>query len=191
MPPVRRAWPPAWRWGDLVLLVVDSDLTRADLEALSTLLEAASLAGAQPRRPLAGTGPRRTAAQHSRSPASGSADHRCRRGTRNPQIQADGRVRGAISAPQVQDLRQQLCQQLENEHPAAGDRVAAPRRSLPGICQHLRLRQHRNTAQSLIGRYAAAKPLVLPSTRRWPWTWQAAASTPPWCCNSAVSITCR
>ena len=77
---------------------------------------------------------------------------------RRPQLQADGRVRSTIGIPQVKGLRQQLCQQLENEGSlllAIQSLRQADR--FQRACQELRLQQHRRTAQSLIGRYAAAK----------------------------------
>jgi small GTP-binding protein len=145
---------------DLVLLVVDSDLTRADLEALSTLLESGKPLQLVLNR--SDRWPKQERAALLRSigarlpvdlPITAAAA-----APRRPQIQADGRVRSTITTPEVQDLRKQLCQQLENEGTlllAIQSLRQADR--FQRACQELRLQQHRHKAQSLIGRYAAAK----------------------------------
>ncbi len=145
---------------DLVLLVVDSDLTRADMEALRTLLESGKPLQLVLNR--SDRWPKQERAALLRSirarlpvdlPITAAAA-----APRSPQIQADGRVRSRITRPQVQDLRKQLCGQLENEGTlllAIQSLRQADR--FQRSCQALRLRQHRRTAQSLIGRYAAAK----------------------------------
>ena len=145
---------------DLVLLVVDSDLTRADLEALRTLLESGKPLQLVLNRSDRWPAQERVALLRSiraRLPvdlpitAAAAAP-------RSPQIQADGRVRSRITPPQVQDLQKQLCRQLENEGTlllAIQSLRQADR--FQRACQELRLQQHRRTAQSLIGRYAAAK----------------------------------
>ena len=145
---------------DLVLLVVDSDLTRADLEALQTLLESGKPLQLVLNRSDRWPEQERAALLHSirtRLPvdlpitAAAAAPRR-------PQIQANGRVRSRITTPQVQDLQKQLCRQLENEGTlllAIQSLRQADR--FQRACQALRLQQHRRTAQSLIGRYAAAK----------------------------------
>lgn len=145
---------------DLVLLVVDSDLTRADLEALRTLLESGKPLQLVLNR--SDRWPKQERATLLRSirarlpvdlPITAAAA-----APRSSQIQADGRVRSRITTPQVQDLQKQLCQQLENE----GTLLLAIQSlrqadHFQKACQELRLQQHRRTAQSLIGRYAAAK----------------------------------
>ena len=92
---------------DLVLLVVDSDLTRADLEALSTLLESGKPLQLVLNR--SDRWPEQERAALLRSirarlpvdlPITAAAA-----APRSPQIQADGRVRSTITTPQVQDLR--------------------------------------------------------------------------------------
>ena len=145
---------------DLVLLVVDSDLTRADLEALQTLLESGKPLQLVLNR--SDRWPEQERAELLRSirarlpvdlPITAAAA-----APRSPQIQADGRVRSTITTPQVQDLQKQLCRQLENEGTlllAIQSLRQADR--FQRACQALRLQQHRRTAQSLIGRYAAAK----------------------------------
>ena len=145
---------------DLVLLVVDSDLTRADLEALQTLLESGKPLQLVLNR--SDRWPEQERAELLRSirarlpvdlPITAAAA-----APRSPQIQADGRVRSTITTPQVQDLQNQLCRQLENEGTlllAIQSLRQADR--FQRACQELRLQQHRRTAQSLIGRYAAAK----------------------------------
>ena len=145
---------------DLVLLVVDSDLTRADLEALQTLLESGKPLQLVLNR--SDRWPEQERAELLRSirarlpvdlPITAAAA-----APRSPQIQADGRVRSTITTPKVQDLQKQLCRQLENEGTlllAIQSLRQADR--FQRACQALRLQQHRRTAQSLIGRYAAAK----------------------------------
>ena len=145
---------------DLVLLVVDSDLTRADLEALQTLLESGKPLQLVLNR--SDRWPEQERAELLRSirarlpvdlPITAAAA-----APRSPQIQADGRVRSTITTPQVQDLQKQLCRQLEHEGTlllAIQSLRQADR--FQRACQALRLQQHRRTAQSLIGRYAAAK----------------------------------
>ena len=145
---------------DLVLLVVDSDLTRGDLEALTTLLATGKPLQVVLNRSDRWPEQERTALLRSirarlpvNLPITAAAA-----APRSPQIQADGRVRSTITTPQVQNLREQLCQQLENEGSlllAIQSLRQADR--FQGACQQLRLQQHRRTAQSLIGRYAAAK----------------------------------
>ena len=145
---------------DLVLLVVDSDLTRADLEALTTVL-----ASGKPLQLVLNRSdrwPEQERAALLRSirsrlpvdlPITAAAA-----APRSPQIQADGRVRSTITTPQVQNLHEQLCQQLESEGIlllAIQSLRQADR--FQGAFQQLRLRQHRRKAQSLIGRYAAAR----------------------------------
>ena len=91
---------------DLVLLVVDSDLTRADLEALQTLLESGKPLQLVLNR--SDRWPEQERAELLRSirarlpvdlPITAAAA-----APRSPQIQADGRVRSTITTPQVQDL---------------------------------------------------------------------------------------
>ncbi|WP_392344997.1 GTP-binding protein [Parasynechococcus sp.] len=145
---------------DLVLVVVDSDLTRADLEALRTLLESGKPLQLVLNR--SDRWPEQERAELLRSirarlpvdlPITAAAA-----APRSPQIQADGRVRIMITTPQVQNLQKQLCRQLENEGTlllAIQSLRKADR--FQRACQELRLQHHRRTAQTLIGRYAAAK----------------------------------
>jgi predicted GTPase len=68
---------------DLVLLVIDSDLTRTDREALQTLLSSGKplhvVLNRSDRWP--GTGTRSTLQQHSLTPSRRPATHRCGRST--------------------------------------------------------------------------------------------------------------
>ena len=145
---------------DLVLLVVDSDLTRADLEAISTLLDSGKPLQLVLNRSDRWPEQERAALLRSiraRLPVDLSITAAAA-APRSPQLQADGRVRSTITTPEVQDLQKQLCQQLENEATlllAIQSLRQADR--FQRACQELRLQQHRHTAQSLIGRYAAAK----------------------------------
>lgn len=145
---------------DLVLLVVDSDLTSTDLEALETLLECG-----KPLQLVLNRSDRWPDQQHSALLRS-----ICRRlprdvpvtaaaaAPRRPVLQPDGSVRSEPAPPRVSELRTRLIHQLDLEGSLLlglqtlrqADRFQLSR-------QMLRLQQHRRSAQGLIGRYAAAK----------------------------------
>ncbi|MCX5948194.1 MAG: DUF697 domain-containing protein [Cyanobacteria bacterium] len=148
---------------DLVLLVIDSDLTQAEREALEILLasgkplllvlnrcdcwpeaELEALRASIRRRLPA-------AARHLEPIAVAAAPRRAR-------LLADGRVRSGVEAPRIKPLIEQLAALL-NEH---GERLLALNalraadRFSQGLHQQ-RLRQGRRQAQGLIGRFAALK----------------------------------
>ncbi|RNC91047.1 MAG: DUF697 domain-containing protein [Synechococcus sp. YX04-3] len=145
---------------DLVLLVIDSDLTRCDRDALETLQ-----ASGKPVRLVLNRSDRWPEEQlpelldsiRSRLPndlpltAVAAAP-------RQPMLDADGRVRSSAAPARVSNLKQQLIDQFQREGELLlalqslrlADRFQQQR-------QHLRLQQHRRSAQGLIGRYAATK----------------------------------
>ncbi len=148
---------------DLVLLVLDGDLSRIEAEALTTLL-----ASGKPlllvlnrvdcwpeveREALLASIRRRLPAE-ARSLdllAVAAAPHR-------PRLLADGRVRSEAGAPEVEPLRQRLLKLLHEQ----GDLLLALNalRAADRFHQALlaeRLRQGRRGAQGLIGRFAALK----------------------------------
>ena len=145
---------------DLVLLVVDSDLSRTDRDALDTLL-----ASGKPVQLVLNRSDRWPAAElkalvqaiRSRLPVD-LAVTAVAAAPREPVLQADGRVRSAMAPARVEVLQQQLHQHLEAEGLlllALQSLRLADR--FQHACQQLRLKQHRQHAQTLIGRYAAAK----------------------------------
>ncbi len=159
---------------DLVVLVLDGDLTSVELEALETLLasgkplllvlnrcdcwteaeQAALIASIRRRLP--------PPARHLQLVAVAAAP-------RQPVLRADGRVRSQQQPPQIRPLRLALISLLEHQGEQllalnalrAADRVHQQ-------WQRFRLSHNREAAQSLIGRFAALKatgvaanPLVL------------------------------
>ena len=148
---------------DLVLLVIDSDLTQGELEALEILLasgkplllvlnrcdcwpaaELAALA-ASIRRRLP------PAARHLEPIAVAAAPRRA-------ELLADGRVRSRLEAARIEPLQEQLTAVLNQhgERLLALNALRAADRFSQGLHQQ-RLRQGRRQAQSLIGRFAALK----------------------------------
>ena len=145
---------------DLVLLVIDSDLSRCDREALATL----QVCG----KPLhlvlnrCDRWPEAELATLIRSirqrlpqdlPISAVAA-----APRRPVLDADGRPRSEAAPAKVDGLRQRLTEQLKRE----GElllALQALRQANRFQQQHqqLQLQLHRHNAQTLIGRYAAAK----------------------------------
>ncbi len=148
---------------DLVLLVIDSDLTGIDAEALDDLLasgkplllvlnrsdcwpeadRAALLASIVRRLP--------PGARHLRPLAVAAAPRQAR-------LRSDGRVRSEPAAPRVEPLRRELTGLLERH----GELLLALNalRAADRFSQSLhrcRLRHGRRRAQSLIGRFAALK----------------------------------
>ncbi|MFM7237098.1 MAG: GTP-binding protein [Cyanobium sp.] len=148
---------------DLVLLVVDGDLTRVEAEVLERLL-----ADGKPVRLVLNRSdcwpaeevPQLLASLRSRLPA--VAYHlepiAVAAAPREAQVLADGRVRSVGAPPRVGPLRQALVVLLEEE----GERLLALNalRAADAFSEQLvrcRLRQGRRRARTLIGRYAAAK----------------------------------
>ncbi|MDP4737074.1 MAG: GTP-binding protein [Cyanobium sp. MAG_216] len=159
---------------DLVLLVLDGDLTSVEHDALAPLLasgkpvllvlnrcdcwseaeQAELIASIKRRLPAA-------ARQLELIPVAAAP--------RQPQLLADGRVRSVVQAPQVEPLRQSLLQLLE-QHGClllALNALGSAERFHQSL-QRWRLGTSRQAAQSLIGRFAALKatgvaanPLVL------------------------------
>ena len=145
---------------DLVLLVIDSDLTRCDRDALETLQ-----ASGKPVRLVLNRSDRwpeeqlpelldsiRSRLPNDLPPTAVAA------APRQPMLDADGRVRSSAAPARVSNLKQQLIDQFQREGELLlalqslrlADRFQQQR-------QHLRLQQHRRSAQGLIGRYAATK----------------------------------
>ena len=145
---------------DLVLLVIDSDLTRCDRDALETLQ-----ASGKPVRLVLNRSDRWPEEQlpelldsiRSRLPSDLPLTA-VAAAPRQPRLDADGRVRSSAAPARVSNLKQQLIDQFQREGELLlalqslrqADRFQQER-------QHLRLRQHRRSAQGLIGRYAATK----------------------------------
>ncbi len=148
---------------DLVLLVIDSDLTQGELEALEILLasgkplllvlnrcdcwpaaELADLASSIRRRLP-------PAARHLEPIAVAAAPRRA-------ELLADGRVRSRLEAARIEPLQEQLTAVLNQhgERLLALNALRAADRFSQGLHQQ-RLRQGRRQAQSLIGRFAALK----------------------------------
>ncbi|WP_411876741.1 DUF697 domain-containing protein [Vulcanococcus limneticus] len=148
---------------DLVLLVLDGDLTTPEAEALELLLASgkplllvlnridcwpeaehdALLASIRRRLPAS--------ARHLELLAVASAPRR-------PELLADGRVRSVAGAPRIEPLRQQLTALLEGsgELLLGLNALRAADRFQQSL-QRWRLRQGRAAAQGLIGRFAALK----------------------------------
>ena len=145
---------------DLVLLVIDSDLTRCDRDALETLQ-----ASGKPVRLVLNRSdrwpeeqlPELLASIRSRLPSDLPLTA-VAAAPRRPMLDADGRVRSSAAPARVSPLKDQLVDQFQREGELLlalqslrqADRFQHQR-------QHLRLRQHRRSAQGLIGRYAATK----------------------------------
>ena len=166
------------RGADLVLLVLDGDLTSVDQDALLPLL-----ASGKPLLLVLNRSDCWPEAERQALEASirrrlgtllpGGAAHlelvAVAAAPRRPRLLADGRVRTDASAPEVEPLRRHLLALLEQQGElllALNSLQAADH--LQRQLQHDRLRRGRRSAQELIGRYAALKatgvaanPLVL------------------------------
>ena len=145
---------------DLVLLVIDSDLTRCDRDALETLQ-----ASGKPVRLVLNRSdrwpeeqlPELLASIRSRLPSDLPLTA-VAAAPRQPMLDADGRVRSSAAPARGSPLKDQLINQIQREGELLlalqslrqADRFQQQR-------QHLRLQQHRRSAQGLIGRYAATK----------------------------------
>jgi len=145
---------------DLVLLVIDSDLTRIDRDALDTLLHCG-----KPVQLVLNRSDRWSAQE---LPALlRSIQQRLPRelpltavaaAPRRPVLDGQGRARSEPAAPRIAALSQRLIRQLSGE----GELLLALHAlrladRFQQAHHQLRLRQHRRSAQGLIGRYAAAK----------------------------------
>ena len=145
---------------DLVLLVIDSDLSRTDKDALETLL-----ATGKPLHLVLNRCDRWPDAEHPdllnsirsrlpmKLPLSAVAA-----APRVPVLSSDGRVRSTTAKARIQALKHALLPQLEQE----GELLLALQSlrqadHFQRSCQQLRLQQQRHRAQGLIGRYAAVK----------------------------------
>ena len=145
---------------DLVLLVIDSDLSRCDRDALNTLQ-----ACGKPLQLVLNRSDRWP--QEERSALMESIRRRLpgdlpltavAAAPRRPVLDADGRPRSEAAPAEVNGLREQLMELLEQE----GDLLLALQalRQADRFQQQrhqLQLRLNRRSAQGLIGRYAAAK----------------------------------
>ena len=145
---------------DLVLLVIDSDLSRTDQDALEVLEQAG-----KPLH-LVLNGCDRWQADEIAKVLSSIRSRLSSEITitavaaapRRPVIDAEGRVRSEPIAARVEDLRIRLYETLETEGALllALQSLSQAERFQHGR-QQLRLQQHRRRAQGLIGRFAAAK----------------------------------
>lgn len=148
---------------DLVLLVLDGDLTRVEAEALERLLAAGkplllvlNRADAWPEEELADL---LASLKRRLPPAAGHLEPLAvAAAPRQARLLADGRVRSAAAPPRIAPLRQALLTMLSEE----GDRLLALNalRAADQLGEELhrcRLRQGRRQARALIARYAAAK----------------------------------
>ena len=145
---------------DLVLLVVDSDLTRTDRDALQTLLSSG-----KPLHVVLNRSDRWP--EQELSALLNSIRSRLPRdlpltaiaaAPRQAKLQPDGSVRSERIPAQVEALEQRLRSQLNNEGVMLLALQALRQADrFQRSCQQLRLQQHRRSAQGLIGRYAAAK----------------------------------
>ena len=145
---------------DLVLLVVDSDLTRTDREALQTLLSSGKPLHVVLNRSDRWPEQELSALFNSiRSRLPGDLPLTVvAAAPRQAELQADGGVRSARTPAQVGALEQQLRSQLKREGVLLLALQALRQADkFQRTCQQLRLQHHRRSAQGLIGRYAAAK----------------------------------
>jgi small GTP-binding protein len=145
---------------DLVLLVVDSDLTRTDREALQTLLSSGKPLHVVLNRSDRWPEQELSALFNSiRSRLPGDLPLTVvAAAPRQAELQADGGVRSARTPAQVGALEQQLRKQLKREGVLLLALQALRQADkFQRTCQQLRLQHHRRSAQGLIGRYAAAK----------------------------------
>ena len=148
---------------DLVLFVLDGDLTRVEAEALEQLLVAGkplllvlNRSDCWPAAELAAL----LASIHRRLPTAGRhlEPIAVAAAPRQPTLLADGRVRSGATPPQVEELRQALVELLEHHGPLllALNALRAADRFSQSLHRG-RLRHGRHQAQNLIGRFAALK----------------------------------
>ena len=158
---------------DLVLLVIDSDLTSVDREALEPLMASGkplllvlNRSDCWPAAELAGL----IASIRRRLPQGlALAPIAVAAAPREAVLLADGRVRSTPTPPRIEPLRRALIELLEQQGELllALNALTAAERLQQGL-QHWRLGSRRRQAQSLIGRFAtlkatgvAANPLIL------------------------------
>ena len=147
---------------DLVLLVIDGDLTSVEREALEPLaasgkplLLVLNRSDCWPATEL----DRLLASIHQRLPAGLALEPiAVAAAPRQPALRPDGRVRSAAAAPQIEPLRRALVELLEQQGELllALNALAAAER-LQRELQHWRLGSRRRQAQNLIGSFAALK----------------------------------
>lgn len=148
---------------DLILFVVDGDLTTPEQRALTTLLSQGKAVRLvlnrcdrwpeSERQPLIKSLRRRLPSAYRTLPLVAVAA-----APRRPQLHPDGSISSGVQAPQVDALVHHLVGVLQRQGDVLlamnalrqADRFEASR-------ERLRLQRHRKTAQGLIGRYAAAK----------------------------------
>ena len=148
---------------DLILFVLDSDLTEPEHHALTTLLAQGKTVQLvlnrcdrwpiAERQPLIRSLRRRLPEPYRSLPLIPVAA-----APRRPQLHRDGSVSSELQAPEVVALQEHLIDYVQRQGDVLlalnalrqADRFEASR-------QQLRLQQHRKAAQGLIGRYAAAK----------------------------------
>ena len=147
---------------DLVLLVIDSDLTSVEREALEPLVASGkplllvlNRSDCWPARELdqlIASIRRRLPADLALEPIAVAA------APREATLLADGRVRSAAAPPRIEPLRRALVELLEQQGELllALNALAAAEQLQQGL-QHWRLDSRRSQAQSLIGRFAALK----------------------------------
>ncbi|MFM7550001.1 MAG: GTP-binding protein [Cyanobacteriota bacterium] len=147
---------------DLVLLVIDSDLTSVEREALESLLASGKPVLLALNRcdcwpaaeldPLLASIRRRLPRGLAVEPIAVAA------APRQAALLADGRVRSEPAPPRIEPLRRALVELLEHQGELllALNALAAAERLQRGL-QQWRLGSRRRQAQSLIGRYAALK----------------------------------
>jgi len=148
---------------DLVLMVLDGDLTRVELDALEQLAASGKplllvlnrcdcWSQDEQQELIASIRRRLPSAQQGLSVIAVAA------APRQPTVLADGRVRSEPTAPRVAPLQQSLTRLLSQQGElmlALGALRSADR--FHQILHQSRLRQGRQAAQSLIGRFAALK----------------------------------
>jgi len=147
---------------DLVLLVIDSDLTSVEREALESLLASGKPVLLALNRcdcwpaaeldPLLASIRRRLPSGLALEPIAVAA------APRQAALLADGRVRSEPAPPRIEPLRRALVELLEHQGELllALNALAAAERLQRGL-QQWRLGSRRRQAQSLIGRFAALK----------------------------------
>ncbi len=182
---------------DLVLLVLDGDLTSVELEALEPLLASGKPVLLVLNRcdcwPEAEREALLDSIRHRLPPAARGLDPiAVAAAPRRPRLLPDGRVRSQRVAAEVEPLRSTLRQLLTEHGPLllGLNALRAADRFSQSLHAH-RLRQGRRHAQTLIGRFAALKATGWPPIPCCCSIWPAASpATPPWCCSSASSTAC-
>ncbi len=154
------------RGADLVLLVLDGDLSSIEAEALTVLLASGKplllVLNRLDSWPEAEQGPLQASIRRRLqmlSPAAAALELvAAAAAPRRARLLSDGRVRSEAGAPQVEPLRRHLCQLLNQQ----GELLLALNSLQSAAVFHAQLQQQRlsrgrRAAQDLIGRYAALK----------------------------------